>query len=96
MPFRLRLVCNVTRIVLTGVLYEPVSDNAAEFLFHDMAGLFMCILGSGLLWMELQLLRRLFVPVNFDGANGLTPNGMNFIARRYCLSPIGRIGNSHG
>ncbi len=62
----LALVCNVSRIVLTGVLYETVSDKAAELLFHDMAGLFMCILAAILLWIELQILSRLFVPVNFD------------------------------
>jgi exosortase len=62
----LALVCNITRIVLTGVLYELVSANAAEFLFHDLAGVFMCLLGAGLLWVELQILSRLFVPVKFD------------------------------
>jgi exosortase len=62
----LALVCNISRIVLTGVLYESVSSQAAEFLFHDMAGVFMCIMAAGLLWFELQFLPRLFVPINPD------------------------------
>jgi len=62
----LALLCNVTRIVLTGVLYEMVSDKAAELLFHDLAGLFMCLLASALLWIELQFLSRLFVPTQGD------------------------------
>jgi exosortase len=62
----LSLICNVTRIVLTGVLYELFSEKAAELLFHDLAGLFMCLLASALLWLELLFLSRLFVPVRID------------------------------
>jgi exosortase len=60
------LVCNISRIVLTGVLYEMVSDKAAELLFHDLAGLFMALVASGLLWIELHFLSRLFVPAHPD------------------------------
>jgi exosortase len=67
----LALVCNVTRIVLTGVLYELVSASAAEFLFHDMAGVFMCLIGAGLLWVELWILSRLFIPVKLDVSDRL-------------------------
>jgi hypothetical protein len=31
-----------------------------------MAGLFMCVLAAGLLWIELQILARLFVPFTID------------------------------
>jgi exosortase len=59
----LALICNIVRIVLTAVLYEMVGDEAGELLVHDGAGLFMCLLAAVLLWLELLLFSRLFVPV---------------------------------
>jgi hypothetical protein len=47
-------------------LCELVSEKAAEVLFHDLAGLFMCFLAATLLWLELRFLSRLYVPVRVD------------------------------
>jgi len=60
------LVVNIIRITVTGLLYMAVgSDNEfAHKLGHDWAGYFMMPLALGFLWLELQILERLTIPVD--------------------------------
>lgn len=55
------LVANATRIVLTGLLYNLVSSDAAQTFSHDLAGYVMLPLAAGLfalvLWYLGQLVR---------------------------------------
>ena len=62
------LLANVLRIVATGVLHETVSHEAADFLFHDLAGWFMMPLAVILLWGEMKLLDCLLIPPQPDTA----------------------------
>jgi exosortase len=59
------LLVNIIRITVTGLLYMWVGqDNEfAKKLGHDWAGFFMMPLALGFLWIELQILERLTVPV---------------------------------
>jgi exosortase len=59
------LIVNIIRITATGLLYMWVGpDNEfAQKLGHDWAGYFMMPLALGFLWIELQILERLTVPV---------------------------------
>lgn len=59
------LLVNIIRITVTGLLYMAVGpDNEfAKKLGHDWAGFFMMPLALGFLWIELQILERLTVPV---------------------------------
>jgi exosortase len=59
------LVVNIIRITLTGLLYMAVGpdNHFAQKLGHDWAGYFMMPLALGFLWLELQILERLTVPV---------------------------------
>jgi exosortase len=60
------LVVNIVRITLTGLAYYWTGGNN-EFIqkfSHDWAGLFMMPLALGILWLELQLLERITVPVD--------------------------------
>jgi exosortase len=59
------LIVNIIRITATGLLFMAVgSDNEfAKKLGHDWAGYFMMPLALGFLWIELQILERLTVPV---------------------------------
>ena len=52
---------NVIRITLTGILYKTTSDKIAEVVFHDLAGYIMIPLAFGLLYLETQILSRLFI-----------------------------------
>ena len=58
------LMSNVIRIVLTALLYLIVgADNHdVHKIVHDGAGLFMMVIGMGLLWIEWQIISRLTVP----------------------------------
>ena len=62
------LLANVLRIVATGVLHETVSHEAADVLFHDLAGWFMMPLAVVLLWGEMKLLDCLLLPPQPDTA----------------------------
>ena len=67
------LVVNIVRITVTGLMYMwwPKS-NFVQHLSHDWAGWFMMPLALGLLWLELQILERLTIPVE---ASQLKPIG---------------------
>ena len=56
------LVSNITRIIVTGVLYDLFNDSATiTYWVHESADWLMMPLGLGLLWVELQLLNHLFI-----------------------------------
>jgi exosortase/archaeosortase family protein len=59
------LIVNVIRITVTGLIYYfwPGS-HFAQKIGHDWAGYFMMPLALGFLWLELQILERLTVPVD--------------------------------
>lgn len=54
------LMVNITRIVLTGLMYLYVDGHTAHVFFHDLAGWFMMPMALALLWVELWMLRHLF------------------------------------
>lgn len=75
------LIVNIVRITATGLLYMMVGqDNlAVHQIMHDWAGLLIMMpLALVLLWLELQVLERLTVPVDtvqlrpLGGARGVT------------------------
>ena len=57
------LIANVTRIVVTALLYQFVSDESAKQFSHDLSGLVMIPLAAMLLWLFLLYLERLFPEV---------------------------------
>ncbi len=57
------IVANVTRIVVTGLLYQFVSGEAAHKFSHDIAGLVMIPLAAALFWLFLVYLDRLLPEV---------------------------------
>lgn len=57
------IVANVTRIVVTGLLYQFVSGAAADKFSHDIAGLVMIPFAAVLFWLFLVYLDRLLPEV---------------------------------
>ncbi|NLE38773.1 MAG: exosortase/archaeosortase family protein [Pirellulaceae bacterium] len=55
------IIANVARIVITAMIYENVSEELGEKIFHDLAGWLMMPIAIALLWLETALLDRLFV-----------------------------------
>lgn len=55
------LAVNILRITATGVLHVWVSPQAAELVFHDLAGWLMMPLALGFLWVELKILSYVLV-----------------------------------
>jgi exosortase len=60
------LIVNIIRITVTGLLYLAVGpeNEFVKHLGHDWAGYFMMPLALGFLWVELQVLERLTIPVD--------------------------------
>lgn len=55
------VITNILRITVTAVLYEYVSAEWAERVFHDLAGWLMMPAATGLLYLELFVLSKLLV-----------------------------------
>ena len=54
------VISNVARITVTALLYEHVSEELGQKVFHDLAGWFMMPLAIILVWIEVTILDRLF------------------------------------
>jgi len=77
------LIVNIIRITVTGLLYMAVGpeNEFAKKLGHDWAGYFMMPLALGFLWLELQILERLTVPVDAVQIRPVGGRGMAVPAR---------------
>jgi exosortase len=56
------VAANVARITATSFAHEYLNGRWADLVFHDLAGWLMMPLALGLLWLEMQIVSRLFVP----------------------------------
>jgi len=71
------LATNVIRITITALIYMffPESEGIHKFV-HDWAGFAMMPIAMGILWLELELLRRISIPIDADDFAALgTING---------------------
>jgi exosortase len=57
------IIANVTRIVVTGLLYQYSTGEAARHFMHDFSGLVMIPFAAALFWLFLIYLDRLFPEV---------------------------------
>jgi exosortase len=57
------IVANVTRVVVTGLLYQFSSSAAARHFMHDFSGLVMIPFAAAMFWLFLIYLDRLFPEV---------------------------------
>lgn len=55
------IVANVVRITVTGVMYGNSQNEAAQIVFHDVAGWLMMPLAVIIIYIELYVLDRLIV-----------------------------------
>lgn len=60
------VIANVVRITVTAVLHSMSHDQLANTMYHDLAGWFMMPLAVAMLWIELAILRRVFIPTPVD------------------------------
>lgn len=70
------LISNITRITVTGILYDVAGEEVAEKVFHDLAGWLMMPLGLLLLWGELWLFSK--IVVEESDQEEMHPLGMGF------------------
>lgn len=56
------IVCNVIRIVVTGLVYHAGWTQLGDLIVHDLAGWLMMPLALGFVWLELKLIDWVIVP----------------------------------
>lgn len=56
------ILCNVIRIVSTGLVYHAGWTELGDMIVHDLFGWLMMPLALGFIWAELRLIDWLFVP----------------------------------
>jgi exosortase len=61
------VIANVVRITATAILHSMSQHNLADTTYHDLAAWFMMPLAVILLWIELAILRRIFVAAPASG-----------------------------
>ncbi|MBL8798973.1 MAG: exosortase/archaeosortase family protein [Planctomycetia bacterium] len=57
------VIANVVRISVTGLLHVKVGGEVADAFFHDFAGWLMMPFALVLLWLEVQMLARAWLPL---------------------------------
>ena len=61
------LTTNVIRITITALIYMFFPENEGlHKLVHDWAGLAMMPIAMGILWLELEILRRISIPIDAE------------------------------
>lgn len=77
------LVVNVLRITVTGILHETAGSEAAQAVFHDLAGWLMMPVALLLLGLELTFFAHLFIAPSAAGLRSTGP------ARKPRMTPPG-------
>jgi len=85
------VISNVARITVTAVLYENVSQELGDKVFHNLAGWFMMPIAIGLVWLEMAVLDRLFVAPQREGVVVL---GAGFAVPRQAVEDRARLPES--
>ncbi|MCZ2340717.1 MAG: exosortase/archaeosortase family protein [Bacteroidales bacterium] len=57
------VLCNLIRIVLTGLVYHAGWQELGDLIVHDLFGWLMMPLALAFIWAELRIMDWLFVPV---------------------------------
>ncbi len=66
------VLMNLVRITATAYVYATLGATAAHAFFHDLAGWLMMPLAFAALWLELAVLRRLFVAARAGERRGVS------------------------
>ncbi|MBN1589434.1 MAG: exosortase/archaeosortase family protein [Pirellulales bacterium] len=86
------IIANVTRITVTAILYEKVSQELGDKIFHDLAGWLMMPMAIAILWLETALLDRLFVAPEREAPIGLgTTAGVSIPRSKDQTPPLGNV-----
>ncbi len=60
------LLTNVIRITVTALIFMATDSEAIHSAVHDWAGFAMMPIAMGFLWLELQILHKITVPIETD------------------------------
>jgi exosortase len=66
------VLCNIGRIVVTGLVYHVGWKQLGDFVVHDLAGWLMMPFALGLVWLEFKLIDWILVPVEFASMEEIT------------------------
>ncbi len=66
------VLCNIGRIVVTGLVYHAGWKEVGDFVVHDLAGWLMMPFALGLVWLEFRLIDWILMPVEFASMEEIT------------------------
>jgi len=59
------VLCNIGRIVVTGLVYYAGWKDLGDFVVHDLAGWLMMPFALGMIWLEFKLIDWILPPVEY-------------------------------
>ena len=76
------MVCNIGRIVVTGLVYHAGWKELGDFVVHDLAGWLMMPFALALVWLEFKLIDWIIVPVEFASMEEITKASLTKAAEK--------------
>ncbi len=76
------VVCNIGRIVVTGLVYHAGWKELGDFVVHDLAGWLMMPFALGLIWLEFRLIDWILMPVEFASMEEVTKGSFTQAAEK--------------
>ena len=76
------VVCNIGRIVVTGLVYHAGWKELGDFVVHDLAGWLMMPFALALVWLEFKLIDWIIVPVEFASMEEITKASLTKAAEK--------------
>jgi exosortase len=89
------VVCNILRIVATGLVYHAGWKGFGDAIGHDMAGWLMMPVALGIIWLELWLLDWVWVPVEYATTDEVA-KALLVRAREKAAPPPARLADAAG
>jgi len=76
------VLCNIGRIVVTGLVYHAGWKELGDFIVHDLAGWLMMPFALALIWLEFRVIDWIIVPVEFASMEEVTKQSLSKAAEK--------------
>ncbi len=76
------VLCNIGRIVVTGLVYHAGWKQLGDFVVHDLAGWLMMPFALALVWLEFRLIDWIMPPVEFASMEEITKESLTKAAEK--------------
>ncbi len=71
------VICNIGRIVVTGLVYHAGWKQLGDFVVHDLAGWLMMPFALAIVWLEFRLIDWIMPPVEYVSMEEVTKQSLS-------------------